>query len=312
MIDWRPSASAEVIRQRAALLARIRSFFSERGVTEVSTPLLTESGVTEVHIDSVATRSPAGWLRTSPEYCHKRLLAAGFGDLYELGPVFRRGESGRNHQPEFTLLEWYRVGWGWRRLAEEVVDLIRHGLGHDPAAWKVHWLSWHAAFSQALGIDALSIDSDELSRLANDAPTGLERNGLLDWLFASRIQPEFGHNQITVVHHYPAEQAALARLDPEDERLAERFEVFVGDLELANGYHELSDAHEQRRRFEADNTMRRKLGLQPMPLDETLLAALEHGLPDCSGVALGFDRLLMAASGSRIIDQVLTFPHRPP
>jgi len=310
MIDWRPSATAELIRQRAELLARIRSFFAERGVTEVSTPLLTESGVTDVHIDSVATHSPAGWLRTSPEYCHKRLLAAGFGDLYELGPVFRRGESGRNHQPEFTLLEWYRVGWGWRRLAEEVVELIEHVLGVGPSALRVRWLSWSTAFSQALGVDALSIDRDELARLADDAPSGLERNALLDWLFATRIQSDFEPASITVIHHYPAGQAALARLDPEDSRLAERFEVFVGDLELANGYHELSDAAEQRGRFEADNAVRRNLGLQPMPLDESLLAALEQGLPDCSGVALGFDRLLMVASGSQTIDQVLTFPHR--
>lgn len=309
MKDWRPSASIEALRRRAELLERVRAFFAERGVTEVQTPLLTESGVTDVHIESVGTHAPPGWLRTSPEYCHKRLLAAGFGDLYELGPVFRRGEAGGNHQPEFTLLEWYRIGWGWQALADEVIDLIRHCLEAAPGEWPARRLSWNDCFRRTLGIDALSAPTGELERIADDAPGGLERDALLDWLFATRIQPGFEDQAVTVVYDYPASQAALARLRPDDPRLAERFEVFAGSRELANGYHELSEPGEQRARFERDNRVRRGHGRDEMPIDESLLAALSAGLPDCSGVALGFDRLVMTAAGASAIEEVVSFAH---
>jgi lysyl-tRNA synthetase class 2 len=311
MNAWRPSASAGALRHRAELLARVRAFFAERDVTEVQTPLLTASGVTDVHIESIETGDPPGWLRTSPEYCHKRLLAAGFGDLYELGPVFRRGEAGRDHQPEFTLLEWYRLGWGWRKLADEVVELLRHCLADGKNDWPVRWLAWNEAFVEALGVDALSAATPELAALANDAPRGLDRDGLLDWLFATRIQPRFAEDTITVVHDYPASQAALARLDADDPRVAERFEVFAGSRELANGYHELTDACEQRRRFERDNRLRLERGLAEMPADECLLDALAAGMPDCSGVALGFDRLLMSVLDAASIEAVVSFAHRP-
>lgn len=309
MSSWRPAASAGILRRRAELLASIRRFFSQRGVAEVQTPLLTGSGVTDVHIESVATSTPDGWLRTSPEYCHKRLLAAGFGDLYELGPVFRRGEAGRDHQPEFTLLEWYRVGWSWRQLAEEVVDLVRQSLDAESGEWPVRWLSWNDCFQDALGIDALSATIEKLDSLADDAPPGLGRDALLDWLFATRIQPGFGASSITVVFDYPASQAALSRIRADDPRLAERFEVFAGSRELANGYRELADANEQRARFERDNRIRRENGQAQMPIDESLLAALSSGLPECSGVALGFDRLLMTAVGATSIEEVVSFAH---
>ncbi|RFF27638.1 MULTISPECIES: EF-P lysine aminoacylase EpmA [unclassified Wenzhouxiangella] len=309
MSQWRPTASVQALRQRAELLERVRAFFARRGVIEVQTPLLTESGVTDVHIESIATDSPAGWLRTSPEYFHKRLLAAGVGDLYELGPVFRRGEAGRHHQPEFTLLEWYRVGWTWRQLAEEVVELIHDVLATDAGHRPVRWLGWNDCFLETLDIDALSADTRELERLADDAPGGLDRDALLDWLFATRIQPGFEDGMITVVHDYPASQAALARISEKDPRVAERFEVFLGSHELANGYHELGDAAEQRMRFERDNRARAVNQRSKMPIDERLLDALESGLPDCSGVALGFDRLLMAALGAPSIAQAVSFAH---
>lgn len=312
MNDWRPTASQATLKQRAEMLARVRAFFARRGVTEVQTPLLTTAGVSDVHIDSVATESPAGWLRTSPEYCHKRLLAAGFGDLYELGPVFRRGEAGRHHQPEFTLLEWYRVGWDWRRLAEEVVALIHHCLDTGPDAWPVAWRSWNDCFRDTLGIDALAADTGALREMVDDAPGELERDALLDWLFATRIQPAFAARTITVVYDYPASQAALARIRVDDPGVAERFEVFAGPNELANGYHELADAEEQRARFERDNRIRRDNERTAMPMDEQLIAALASGLPDCSGVALGFDRLLMVALDADAIDQVVSFAHHPP
>lgn len=309
MSDWRPSASFETLRRRAELFGHIRSFFAERDVVEVQTPLLTTSGVTDVHIESIPANAPGGWLRTSPEYCHKRLLAAGFGDLYELGTVFRRGEAGGNHQPEFTLLEWYRVGWSWQDLADEAVDLIRHCLGADSGNWRARRISWNDCFRESLGIDALSATDSELEQLADDAPRELDRDALLDWLFATRIQPAFEQRTITVVHDYPASQAALARLRPDDPRVAERFEVFAGSSELANGYHELGDAEEQRARFRRDNRIRRQLGRPEMPLDESLLAALSAGLPDCSGVALGFDRLVMTAFGASAIEDVVSFAH---
>lgn len=310
MSDWRPTASVRTLERRAELLRRVREFFAARGVTEVQTPLLTNAGVTDVHIESVATDSPGSWLRTSPEYCHKRLLAAGFGDLYELGPVFRRGEAGRDHQPEFTLLEWYRVGWSWRQLAEEVVELIHESLGAGSEEWPVRWLRWNEAFRQALGVDALSAPADALEAMAGDAPAGLDRDGLLDWLFATRIQPGFDERSITVVHDYPASQAALARISPHDPRVAERFEVFAGPRELANGYHELVDPDEQRRRFERDNRIRSERGQSAMPIDEALLTALGAGMPDSSGVALGFDRLLMTVLETPAIEQVVSFAHR--
>lgn len=307
MSQWRPTASVRTLQRRAELLERIRAFFAWRGVIEVQTPILTESGVTDVHIESVATDSPSGWLRTSPEYFHKRLLAAGFGDLYELGPVFRRGEVGRHHQPEFTLLEWYRVGWSWRQLADEVVELIQHCLGEDSGEWPVRRLSWSDCFLDTLDIDALSAETGELRHLADNAPGGLDRDALLDWLFATRIQPGFDHDTITVVHDYPASQAALACISENDPRVAERFEVFAGSCELANGYHELGDAEEQRTRFEHDNRTRAQKKQLEMPVDQRLLDALASGMPDCSGVALGFDRLLMKALGAASIEQVVSF-----
>lgn len=312
MSHWRPTASLDALRRRAELLDRVRAFFAERGVLEVQTPVLTEAGVTDVHIESVATESPRGWLRTSPEYCHKRLLAAGLGDFYELGPVFRRGETGRHHQPEFTLLEWYRRGWPWQRLAGEVADLIHTAMASDSTDWPVRWLSWNRCFVETLGLDALAADTAEIPQYADDAPAGLDRDALLDWLFATRIQPAFPERTITVVHDYPASQAALARLSPDDTRVAERFEVYAGSGELANGYRELIDADEQRARFARDNRIRRADGRTEMPVDEKLLDALAAGLPECSGVALGFDRLLMTALGASSIEQAVSFARRPP
>lgn len=308
MSDWRPTATPDHLRDRARLLTQVRRFFAERGVTEVTTPVLTRCGVTDVQIDSVATDDPAGWLRTSPEYFHKRLLAADFGDLYELGPVFRRGEQGRFHNPEFTLLEWYRVGWSWRELAGEVVELFSQVLDDDPR--EVRHRSWCDCFENALDINALSADTDSLRALDPHAPADLNRDQLLDWLFATRIQPELPDGAITVVFDYPASQAALARLDPDNPRLAQRFEVFIGSLELANGYQELTDPAEQRRRFERDNRLRQELGREIMPVDGALLDALAKGLPECSGVAVGFDRLLMASTGAGSISEVVPFASR--
>ena len=306
MTAWRPSADAGMLGRRARLLRRIRDFFDRRRVCEVDTPLLTPFGVTEVNIDSLTLAGGAGYLRTSPEYCHKRLLAAGFGDLYELGPVFRAGESGHWHRTEFTLLEWYRVGWSWRQLAAEVVALIRH-CHDDDADLPDRWLDWREAFSALDGLDALQCSLSRLRELCPEIDGDCDRDMLLDYLFATRIQPRFPPRTLTIVHGYPASQAALARLDPACPERAERFEVFLGSIELANGYRELTDADAQRRRFDHDNRRRSELGRQPMPLDERLLEAMSHGLPECSGVALGIDRLLMAITGADDIAAVQAF-----
>ncbi|AKS42399.1 EF-P lysine aminoacylase EpmA [Wenzhouxiangella marina] len=296
--DWRPGATSQVLVERARLLRRIRAFLDERGLIEVQTPVITIAGITDVHIDSLSLNDAMGYLRTSPEYAHKRLLASGMGDLYELGPVFRAGESGRLHRIEFTLLEWYRLDWAWKALADEVLALIQTGLegaGHPP--WSTHYLDWTESFLDHDLPDPLEVGEEELRALSPELPEDCDRDMRLDWLFATRIQAAFPPRRLTVIHGYPASQAALARLDPLDPRKAERFEVFAGSIELANGYHELCEPDEQRKRFEADNARRRRLGRPTMPVDEAFLAALTHGLPDCSGVALGIDRLVMVTLG---------------
>ena len=308
MTTWQPGISLEGLQQRAELLVRIRNFFHERGVMEVTTPLITASGVTDPNIDSLALDDQAGYLRTSPEYFHKRLLAAGCGDLFELGPVFRAGEQGRHHRSEFWLLEWYRIGWSWQALAQEVVDLIQdccpRTVSLQPEARS---LSWQACLEAELQCDPLSCDNEALVRLSPQLTPDCDRDMRLDYLFATEVQPRFPADHLTVVHGYPASQAALARLNPDDERIAERFEVFWGSVELANGYRELTCADEQRQRFKQDNVRRKLLGRPPMPIDKNLLAALNTGLPECCGVALGLERLLLMISGSEHIDQVIPF-----
>ena len=298
-------AREEAFRLRARLARGIREFFQRRGVSEALTPATTPSGVTDVHIESVAL-ADGGYLRTSPEYAHKRLLAAGAGDLYELGPVFRAGEHGRRHRTEFTLLEWYRVGWSWARLAEEAVELVEALTPEH--RWRRRIVPWREVMNEALDSDPTGASADELRRSASDAPAGLDKPELFDWLFATRVQPALPRDQLTVVHDYPACQAALARLRPDAPEWAERFELFAGTLELANGYRELTDAEAQRQRFESDNRRRRALGREPMPIDEGLIEALAAGLPECSGVALGFDRLAMVAAGTGDIGDVSMLP----
>jgi lysyl-tRNA synthetase class 2 len=240
----------------------------------------------------------------------KRLLAAGAGDCYELGRVFRNGEAGGRHNPEFTMLEWYRVGWDHRRLAEEVVELVQAALGLAGRKAGVRVCSYRELFLEGLGLDPLSASLEALRQPlagANIAPDGLTRDDWLDLLITHRLQPDFPRDRITVIHDYPASQCALARIRPDDPPVAERFELYLGPYELANGYHELNDAAEQRARFERDNAVRRERGLREVPLDGRLLAVLDD-LPDCAGVALGVERLLMCLAGTDAIADVLAFP----
>jgi len=303
---------------RASLYNLIRGFFSERGVLEVETPIMSAAANTDPNIESFGTcfsgHVDAGaserWLRTSSEFAQKRLLAAGIGHCYELGRVFRNGEAGRRHNPEFTMLEWYRVGWNHRQLIDETVGLVQAALALRGAAAEVRTTTYRDLFHEAVGLDPLTADDRELRDALHGvrvSEEGLGRDDRLDLLLTHRIQPAFPAGRITVVYDYPASQCALAKIRADDPPVAERFELYVGQHELANGYHELTDAHEQRARFERDNARRQSRGLAPLPLDENLLDALQ-ALPDCAGVALGIERLLMAMTGSDEIRTVLAFP----
>jgi lysyl-tRNA synthetase class 2 len=306
------------LRLRAATYAHLRAFFAERGVLEVDTPILSAAGNTDPNIQSFSTQFSghvdAGarqrWLRTSPEFPLKRLLAQGSGDIYELGRVFRDGEAGGRHNPEFTMLEWYRVGWDHTRLAREVIDLLERVLVEAGRTFGVMETTYHGIFHDTLGVDPLRDPVERLREAMGPVqidPEGLERDDWLDLLMTHHIQPAFPRDRITVVSEFPASQCALARIRDGDPPVAERFEAFVGPYEVANGYHELNDAAEQRARFERDNQRRRQRGQGEVPLDERLLAVLD-AMPDCAGVALGVERLLMVLAGTDQIADVLAFP----
>ena len=318
MTDWQPTATLDALRLRAGFNRLVREFFHARDVLEVETPVMSLAGNTEPNIASFALEFSGRtdgaprtrWLRTSPEFALKRLLAAGVGDCYELGRVFRDGEAGARHNPEFTMLEWYRLGWDHLRLLEETVALVRAALalvGRDaaPVVSSFRDLYW-----RHLQLDPLTAGIDTLRNALGDVridPDGLGRDDWLDLLMTHRLQPMFGEDVLLAVHDWPASQAALARIRDGDPPVAERFELYLGPLELANGYHELTDAAEQQARFERDAVVRMQRGLPSVPMDAALVAALQHGLPACAGVALGVDRLLMALLGTQRIAGVLAF-----
>jgi lysyl-tRNA synthetase class 2 len=304
------------MRRRADLLARLRRFFAARGVLEVETPLLSVATVPDLHLHSLSCRLDAPgaprrlYLQTSPEFAMKRLLAAGSGAIYQICKAFRDGEAGAAHNPEFTMLEWYRPGLDHHALMDEVDALLADVLGTPPAARQ----TYAGAFERALGIDPHRASPTELRQAA--AAGGVElagaepedADGWLYLLMSHLVEPGLGRGRPSFVYDFPASQAALARVRPGDPPLAERFEVYCEGVELANGFHELTRADEQRRRFEADLARRRSAGRDAVPIDERLLAALAAGLPDCAGVALGVDRLLMLAAGVRDLRQVISFP----
>ncbi|MEN5003918.1 EF-P lysine aminoacylase EpmA [Stenotrophomonas indicatrix] len=305
------------LQQRASLNALVRRFFAERGVLEVETPILSVAGNTEPNIDSFHTdfsgHVDAGgrrrWLRTSPEFPLKRLLAAGVGDCYELGRVFRNGEAGGRHNPEFTMLEWYRVGWDHHRLLQETAELVVQALALVGRSATLRVLSYRELFQQQAGVDPFDADEGQLRAALGEVhidPVGLTRDDWLDLLMTHRIQPHFDDTVMTVVHDWPASQAALARIRPGTPPLAERFELYLGAVELANGYNELNDAAEQRARFQHDLQRRHARGQVQPALDEALLHALP-AMPACAGVAVGIDRLLMAMHRTPRIADVLAF-----
>ncbi|MBF0256996.1 MAG: EF-P lysine aminoacylase GenX [Gammaproteobacteria bacterium] len=309
---WRPNASQPMLQARAELLARMRAFFQQRGVMEVETPLLSAHANPDPAIDSMAVTCDGArhWLHSSPEFAMKRLLAAGSGPIYQLCKVFRDGESGRLHNPEFSLLEWYRPGFDHLRLMDEVAELVSSLAGREFA---VEHLAYAELFQRHLGVDPETAELAELAELARrhgiDLVGGdLERDAWLDLLMSHLIEPQLGREGLSFVFAYPCSQAALARLGRyQGRQVAERFELYIQGMEIANGFHELTDPAEQARRFAQDNRRREQQHRAAMPLDRHLLAALEQGLPDCAGVALGVDRLLMALEGADSLQQVIAF-----
>lgn len=316
--QWRPTASLENLHLRARILAKIRAFFSERGVMEIDTPLLSVATSTDPHLESFSCHylgpfAPAGqqcYLQTSPEFAMKRLLAAGSGPIYQICKAFRNGEAGHHHNPEFTMLEWYRPGFDHHSLMDEVELLVDSVL----AIGSAKRIKYRDLFLEQVGLDPVSLSVTE-------AKTCLQHHGITvsamdeetaidDWLaviLTHIIEPALGSGAV-FVYDFPASQAMLARLSQTHPPWAERFELYINGIELANGFHELADPTEQQRRFELDMLQRRQQGLAELPMDEALIDALKHGLPDCAGVALGVDRLLMLAAGLDCLSEVLAFP----
>ena len=306
--DWQPTAALETLRLRAELLARIRGFFDSRGVLEVETPVLGHATVTDPYIESV--RAGDLFLQTSPEYAMKRLLAAGSGPIFQICKAFRAEESGSRHNPEFTMLEWYRPGFDHHDLMDEVDLLLNAVVGTGDAERE----TYEALFQRHVGANPHSADAAELERAASAlsvsvaSSSSLSREDWLNLLMAHVIEPQLGEKAPVFVYDYPVDLAALARIRPGEPPVAERFEVYFRGTELANGYHELTDAREQRERFKRDLEKRRALGVDDVEPDERLLAALEAGVPASAGVALGLDRLVMVAASARSLRDVLSFP----
>lgn len=310
-----------MLKKRSDLLRQVRAFFYTRDVIEVDTPQLSMAATPDLHLHSLSTqvllpgssKSRTYYLHTSPEYPMKRLLCSGSGDIFYLGKVFRDGDMSSRHQIEFTMLEWYRLGFSMQALIDEVAELINRVL---PESRAVQQMTYQQAFQNLAGIeDIFSADSQELidclERHHIAGIVGVEKEDKPLWqqlVLTDVIEPQLGQDVITVLTHFPAEQASLAQISPEDQGVAERFEIFVNGIELANGYHELTDAKLYRQRFNESLAERQQYDLPAVPLDENLLNTLETSpLPDCSGVALGFDRLFMMQQGLNEIEEVVAF-----
>lgn len=316
--EWKPTASVEQLRQRAGILAKIRQFFAERDVLEVDTPAMSHATVTDVHLHTFQTEFVGPgyadgsklYFMTSPEFHMKRLLAAGSGCIYQINKAFRNEENGRYHNPEFTMLEWYRVGFDHHKLMDEMDALLQLVLDCASA----QRMTYQQAFIKVLGVCPLEGSMDELKAsartlgLSDIADPEEDRDTLLQLLFSIGVEGKIGQDVPAFVYDFPASQAALAKINQADPRVADRFEVYFKGIELANGFHELDNPKEQLNRFESDNAKRTEIGLCPQPIDHHLIAALESGLPECAGVALGIDRLIMLAIGCDHIDQVTAFP----
>ena len=315
--NWWPSASIEVLKQRALVLQKIRHFFAQRDVLEVDTPALSHATVTDEHLHSFstqfthpcATQANTLYLQTSPEFAMKRLLCAGSGAIYQICKSFRNEESGRFHNPEFTMLEWYRPGFNHLQLMSEIDELMQIVVGCDAA----ERVTYQDVFKQHLDCCPLTATLADIKSLASQygyddlAANEDRKDTLLMLLFSQHVEPKIGQKRPCFVTDFPASQAALAKISPTNPLVAERFELYFKGIELANGFHELTNGPEQLRRFEQDNAKRQNMGLNIMPIDNNFIAAIHFGLPTCSGVALGVDRLLMLALSCSEISQVIAF-----
>ena len=315
--DWLPTATKDRLAHRAGVLRFLREFFFERGVLEVETPVLSQAGTTDLHLTNLETTWHGGvdrrlFLQTSPEYAMKRLLASGSGAIYQIAKAFRDDESGRLHNPEFTLLEWYRVGWDHQALMNEIDELLALLLDESPA----ERLTYAEAFDRHLQINPHQAPIQQLRKSVREWGVVLNRNterelgrdDLLQLLMSEAVEPNLADDRPTFIYDFPESQSALARIRSDNPPVAERFEVYVGGLELANGYHELTEPNEQAERFTNDLRRRLESGRPEVPIDQNLLSAMRAGLPSCAGVALGIDRLVMLASNASHIDEVLAFP----
>jgi lysyl-tRNA synthetase class 2 len=315
-IEWRPTAQISVLRARAEILAKIRTFFAVRNVLEVETPLMSPSTVTDPHVIGIpaifkmigSEEEKILYLQTSPEYAMKRMLAAGSGSIYQMCKAFRQGEVGKMHNPEFTMLEWYRTGFDHHALMDEMDELLQTILKTSPA----ERISYAEMFKKFFDIDAHTADVTILKKCAEDkniplSGTLTERDAWLDLLWTHGIEPFVGLERPVFLFDFPVSQAALAKIRPEVVPVASRFEVYFKGVELANGFHELQESGEQAARFARDLEIRKAIQLPPLPIDKKLLAALNHGLPECAGVALGLDRLIMLALGCKNVAEVLSF-----
>lgn len=317
--SWQPSTSNKTLIERAQMLKNIRAFFDARAVLEVETPLLSHYATTDPHLDSLSTRfrEQSCYLNTSPEYAMKRLLAGNPQAIYQICKAFRDDELGSHHNPEFTLLEWYRPGYDMSQLMAELVELIETIFKDSNIDAGFERLSYQQAFENVTGFNPHHVTSAACYQYAVnnnvEIPQGLtaadDVDDWLDWLLTQRVLPAFKKNSFTFLYDYPASQCALARVENNAEQVAvaKRFELFFADVELANGFFELTDADEQRHRFQQENRRRQHAGKAVVPVDENFIAALAHGLPQCAGVAVGLDRLLMVLLSSANIDQVLSF-----
>ena len=313
--DWTPTAPLATLRLRARMLETVRRHFADTGALEVETPTMVQAGVTDVHLESLEVRradgTRAGFLHTSPEYAMKRLLAAGAPDIWQTCRVFREGERGRRHNPEFTMVEWYRLGIDHHALMDDVERLLRALIEPERPVGPTRRVTYRAAFVESLGLDPLAAPLEAirtaLSERGVDVPPSVadERDAVLDLAMSLVVAPAFAPDAITFLYDFPASQAALARIRGP---VASRFEAFWGGLELANGFHELGDADEQARRFEADLKDRARRGQPDREPDLRFIAGLAAGLPPCAGVAMGLDRVVMVAAGADSIDDVIAFP----
>ena len=317
--NWKPACDVKQMQLRAKMLANIRRFFEQRAVLEVETPLLCSATGTDPQLDffssiyHCAPNNKTMYLQTSPEFAMKRLLAAGSGSIFQICKAFRNGELGRFHNPEFSILEWYRVDFTMDQLMDEVVDLITELLGPGPD--EVYKVSYVDVFKQATGLNPLDFCQLRYAEYAvnnniKDAVSlcGDDHSMWLDFIFSYKVQPTLERHFVAMVYGYPAIQSSLARINPDDSAVADRFEVFIKGLEIGNGFFELSDANEQEKRFDQENQCRQQKGLVIVQKDEKFLQALHAGLPDCSGIAIGLDRLLMVLSNAQSLNDVIAFP----